>query len=125
LALLMALGVLVPSSAVASIFYVCQMTGQAGPSCCCASSEREQRQEREQARFERPACCTAEVAHAERAPAVPSSPAEVPVAALVETISQLVLYEAGSAANVWNAQRSRAPPHRGPPLYLENCSFLS
>jgi len=127
LALLMALAVLGPSTAAASIVYVCKMTGESGPRCCCkAKSTGKSGEKRAPAEFERPACCAAHVTRTADIPAIQHAPdLQVLPPALLETHPLLALAATQATSAAGLPPRSRAPPPRGPPLYLENCTLLN
>jgi hypothetical protein len=124
-ALIAAVTLLAPATALAGVVYRCSMSGSVGKKCCCAKAKEEAKRSPCGEAIERPDCCEAEVgaardaslAGAERLPAV--GPA---VLLRVLTIAELEALSAGTGPS--QILQARGPPSTGPPLYVQNCALL-
>jgi hypothetical protein len=125
LAVIAALTLLAPASALAKVVYLCKMSGSIGPRCCCAHADETPETPASGPAVDRPSCCEAQVQSARDA--VASAADQLPPvgpAVLVTTLTFEELAERARASATLHAPQARGPPAVGPPVYLENCSLL-
>ena len=128
LALFVSFALLLPAGTLGSVLYVCRMTGETGPSCCCMAkrSVAKAKAAKRSPSIRRSGCCDAKVtAGAERPASTIAPDFQVPPPSLVGRLP--VELSVAFAPREWLviAERARGPPPLGEPLYLENCALLS
>ncbi len=125
LALALALGMLVPSSAIARVLYECRMMGTIGPSCCCAPAETEEPSR--DATADVPDCCDATVVTGQHHPASVSdnNGSDVPQAGILAVLPRTYSVERAVGFSVHEPTRARGPPPNGPPIYIQHCALLN
>ena len=122
-ALVLAFATHTPSGAMGAVLYLCQMDGQARTSCCCKSPGDEAEP---CATIERRSCCDVQVTKGQQVPAKLD-----PLAPQLESPYALAVLSAP-----WRGPEPRQPwllpplgarappPGAGPPLHVQNCSYL-
>ena len=120
LAPLLVLMALVPAGS--PLWLLCQ-DGSLHHTCCC---QGEATQPTDEARIEAADCCVvSELPAAQPSPTVGSDAFQLASPLLIERpeVAPVALLVEAPAVRV-SVTRARGPPPQGPPLYVENCSFL-
>jgi hypothetical protein len=128
LALLAVLLVAVPLGAAESVRYFCHSMGRVMAACCCpsAAAAKQTRPRCSPEIRSRDCCERLQPDLTQAAPVVRDKASSAGYApALLESQSLVVVGAALEADTlVSEPLEARAPPPRGPPLFLANCSFL-
>lgn len=126
IAVLTALAVLLPGSALARTKYFCRMMNRVVATCCCDSETSSSEDSSCGPQVQASDCCekitTAARSATVRAKATAFS---VPPAALTATVPTSVYVFPKTVATLALPAHARAPPGVGPPLFILNCSFLT
>ena len=115
----------IPISGLGQLLYLCSMTGEIGPRCCC--QHLEQIEDRKDATIHAPSCC--ESVNTENYHSV----GQVQIKGSQDQINRIL-----AVVTHWNMSQStrvsrveetvlgsRAPPKStGPPIFVRYCSFL-
>ena len=130
LSLILSLALLLPAGTLGSVLYVCRMTGNEGPSCCCtakhAVAKAKAKQIKRTPTIRRASCCDAKVTAAAERPSSTIVPDfQVPPPALVGRLPVELSVAFAPRESLVIGERARGPPPLGDPLYLENCALLS
>ncbi|MEO7033787.1 MAG: hypothetical protein ABI548_07885 [Polyangiaceae bacterium] len=125
IALLAAVLVLMSGAASARTQYVCHMTGRVVGACCCASAASPLTATHLTARLRAADCCqrivTAGRAAVTATHAVWNSVAAAP---LLAVLPAYVSVQPAARVIGLTPRSSRAPPRRGPPLFVAHCALL-
>ena len=124
MAIAVALGMLVPATAMARVLYECRMMGTIGTSCCCKSQQAADHDT--STSVERADCCDATILSSDRHPASPSSSeiVDIPSAAVIASLPEHYTNGRAVGSSVCEPNRARGPPI-GPPLYIQHCALLN
>ena len=130
LSLVLGFLLLLPAGTLGSVLYVCRMTGNEGPSCCCMAKRAAKAKLAKQAKrpptIRSKGCCDLKVtAGAERPASTIAPDLQIPPAAVVARLPVELSVAIAPHESLVIAERARGPPPLGAPLYLENCAFLS
>lgn len=122
-ALVLALAMLAPSGAIGAVLYLCQMDGQARTSCCCRSPGDDAEP---CATIERECCCDVQVTKGEQVPAKLDQLApKIELPAFAAVLPARWRGPQPRQPGLLLPLGARAPPQGvGPPIYIQNCSYL-
>jgi hypothetical protein len=128
IAVLTALAVLLPGSAIARTQFFCRMMNRVVATCCCDSdADTQSRDDASSVPQVRASDCCEKITTAARSAAVRvlATDYSVPPAALTATVLTPVYVFPKTVATLTLPAQARAPPGVGPPLFILNCSFLT
>jgi hypothetical protein len=131
LALFVSFALLLPAGTLGSVLYVCRMTGETGPSCCCMAKRSVAKAKavklaKRSPSIRRSGCCDPKVTAAAERPASTIAPDfQVPPPSLVGRLPVELSVAFAPHESLVMAERARGPPPLGDPLYLQNCALLS
>ena len=128
IAVLTALAVLLPGSALARTQYFCRMMNRVVGTCCCNSGvDTKIREDASCVPQVRASDCCQKITTADRVATVRALATDfsVPPALLTATVPAPAYVFPRMVATLAPPAQARAPPGVGPPLFILNCSFLT
>ena len=126
-AYLVAIALVLSTGSGTSIAYLCSMSGEVGPSCCCASVDatHDAVQPDGTAKVERASCCDVQRYDAQAPLGTHERSQGYAGAGVIGTVSSAVAPASLPAPCEASLSEPRGPPlSLGPAIFVQNCSFL-